>query len=123
MAGVFKYEPVAIVSNSMTPIFYRGDIVIYSKPTEEELKKIDENTIIIYSREKQIIAHRVISKYEKGDITYFITKGDANNGEDGAPVPEDKVIGIYSCSVKYIGYPTVWLNQIFNKEKPTVETK
>lgn len=123
MTGIFKYEPIAIVSNSMNPIFYRGDIVIYSKPTTEELKNIEENTIIIYSKEKQIVAHRVVKKYVKNEVTYYITRGDANNGDDTAPVPQSKVLGIYSCSVKYIGYPSVWLNQIFNKEKPTVETK
>ena len=123
MVGIFKYEPIAIVSNSMNPIYYRGDIVIYSKPTIEELKNIEEDTIIIYSKEKQFVSHRVIKKYEENGVIYFITKGDANLAEDADPVPMNKVIGIYACSVRYIGYPSVWLNQIFNNEKPTVETK
>ena len=123
MVGVFKYEPIAILSNSMTPVYYRGDIVIYSKPTDEELKKIEKDTIIIYSREKQIVAHRVIEVREENGNLSFVTKGDANLTPDGDPVPADKVIGVYSCSIKYIGYPSVWLYQIFNDEKPTVEIK
>lgn len=40
MLGLFKYQPVAIVSNSMNPIFYRGDVVILCKVDKKSIKKL-----------------------------------------------------------------------------------
>lgn len=123
MAGVFIYEPVAIISNSMTPVFYRGDVVVYRKVDNNKLKKLKLYTIIIYSKDGQAIVHRVVRKYYENGELYFITRGDANNSDDYKPVSTSQIIGIYQTSVKYIGYPSVWLNQFFNYEKPNVEIK
>lgn len=123
MAGIFIYEPIAVLSNSMNPVFYRGDVVIYRKVDNNKLKNIKKYNIIIYSKDGQAVVHRVVEKYIKDGETYFITKGDANISNDLNPVSESQVIGVYQLSIKYIGYPSVWLNQIFNYEKPNVEIK
>lgn len=123
MAGIFIYEPIAVLSNSMNPIFYRGDVVIYRKVDNNKLKNIKKYNIIVYSKDGQAVVHRVVDKYIKDGETYFITKGDANISNDLNPVSESQVIGVYQLSIKYIGYPSVWLNQIFNYEKPNVEIK
>lgn len=31
MLGLFKYEPVAVLSNSMSPVYVRGDAIIYQR--------------------------------------------------------------------------------------------
>lgn len=123
MAGVFVYEPIAVVSNSMTPVFYRGDVVIYRKVDKKKLKNIKKYTIIVYSKEGQAIVHRIVEKYTKNGETFFITRGDANNSNDAVPVSEEQVIGTYETSIKYIGYPSVWLNEIFKDEEAKVEIK
>ena len=123
MAGIFIYEPIAVLSNSMNPVFYRGDVVIYRKVDNNKLKNIKKYNIIIYSKDGQAVVHRVVGKYIKDGEMYFITKGDANISNDLNPVSESQVIGVYQLSIKYIGYPSVWLNQIFNYEKPNVEIK
>lgn len=123
MAGIFIYEPIAVLSNSMNPVFYRGDVVIYRKVDNNKLKNIKKYNIIVYSKDGQAVVHRVVDKYIKNGETYFITKGDANISNDLNPVSESQVIGVYQLSIKYIGYPSVWLNQIFNYEKPNVEIK
>ena len=123
MAGIFIYEPIAVLSNSMNPVFYRGDVVIYRKVDNNKLKNIKKYNIIVYSKDGQAVVHRVVDKYIKDGETYFITKGDANISNDLNPVSESQVIGVYQLSIKYIGYLSVWLNQIFNYEKPNVEIK
>lgn len=123
MIGLFIYEPIAILSNSMNPIFNRGDVVIYRKVTKEELENLKIYTIILYNKDGQAIVHRVIDRYVNKGTLYFITKGDANNTQDSIPVSESQVIGIYETSIKYIGYPSVWLNQFFKYEQPEVEIK
>ena len=123
MAGIFKYAPIAMLSNSMTPVYYKGDVLVYRKVTKEELKNIKKYNIIIYSKEGQYIAHRVMNIYQKNEKYYFITKGDANLQDDLDPVEEEQVIGLYKFHIKYIGYPSVWLNRFFRYEDAKVEIK
>lgn len=123
MLGFFKYSPIAIVSNSMTPTFYRGDVVVLRKVDEKTLKNMEKYTIIVYSIGKQNIVHRVIDIKEVNGEIFYQTKGDANNSPDADLVSTDQVIGIYQFSIKYIGYPSVWLSEYFNNAKPKVEIK
>lgn len=123
MMGLFKYEPVAILSNSMHPTYSRGDVLIICKPTENELKNLKKDNIIVYIVDSQLVAHRIIDvKEEYGEVVYQ-TKGDNNNGPDGKLVKQDQIKGIYKFSVKYIGYPSVYLNDFFDKKEAVVETK
>ncbi len=123
MAGVFVYEPIAILSNSMVPVFSRGDVVIYRKLNEKDLQNLQVNTIIVYSREGQAVVHRIVNKYYKKGTLYYVTKGDANESNDMDPVETDQIIGSYSKSIKYIGFPTVWLDDIFKHQEAKVEIK
>src|SRR5574344_84953 len=67
MIGIFKYEPIAILSNSMEPVVNRGDVVIDRKGTKEELANLEIYTIILYNKEAQTILYRIMEKYtEKG---------------------------------------------------------
>lgn len=123
MAGFFKWLPIAILSNSMSPYFTKGDVVVYSKKDDESLKNIEKDTIIVYSKEGQYVVHRVIDKYERNGKYYFVTKGDANLDKDLMPVLDEDVMGIYKFHIKYIGYPSVWLNRFFRYQDAKVEIK
>lgn len=123
MLGLFKYEPIAIVSNSMDPVFNRGDVVVLRKVNKTNLNKLKKYDIIIYSIDKQLVAHRVINKKEEKGKLYFKTKGDANISPDLKWVKEDQIVGEYEFHIKYVGYPSVWLNDLFKKQKPKVEIK
>ena len=106
MLGLFPYQPIAILSNSMNPTFKRGDVVIYKK--EENIVPGD---IIVFQYQNQIIVHRVVSINE-----YYVTKGDANNSVDYIKVQKEDIKGVYQFSLKYLGYPSIWLNELFTKE-------
>lgn len=114
MIGAFKYEPIAILSNSMSPTFNRGDIVIYKKLSEKELNEIQENEIIIYSYANQNISHRVIKKVKTPTSTLYITKGDNNNVADHAIIKTSQIKGVYTFNIKYLGFPSVWLYDYFH---------
>lgn len=117
MVGIFKYEPIAIASNSMTPTFSRGDMLIFKKVSDDELKKIPKNTIIIYSIGKQNVAHRIIDRVEKNGTVAYQTKGDSNNVSDMNLVQTEQIKGVYLFHLKYIGLPSVWLYEYFNNEE------
>ena len=118
VAGIFKYQPVAVLTYSMKPVFERGDVVIIEKLEENEKQKIKVGDVVEYASTKQIIIHRVIKiEKDKNDKLVFTTKGDFNNSPDSKKVSEDQVRGIARAYIPKVGYPTVWLNEFFNKKK------
>lgn len=113
MLGQFKYEPIAILSNSMSPIYKRGDIIIIEKKDSNSLENLPINTIIAYSLDNNIIAHRIINISKNNNKVEYSTKGDNNNIQDLKKVPIDKIKGIYKFHIKYIGFPSIWLKEFF----------
>ncbi len=107
MLGSFKYQPITILSDSMSPTFKRGDVVIYKKG-----EKINPKDIIVFQYNKQIIVHRVVGV----NNYYYITKGDANNTIDYMKTTKEDIKGVYQFHIKYLGYPSIWLNEFLNKE-------
>ena len=61
MLGFFKYRPISIMSNSMFPLYKKGDVVIFRKVENKELEKIPNGAILIYTSGKRNIAHRIIN--------------------------------------------------------------
>ena len=113
VSGLFKYKMIAIASNSMHPAYDRGDAVIYEKVDSEE---IEEGEILVFHKEGKIVTHRVTKKWSSNGIYYFKTKGDQNNAEDAWETSSNSVLGRVVFSFKYIGYPTVLINEFFGKE-------
>lgn len=109
--GFFKYMPLAIVSNSMFPLFERGDMAVIEKIKKEDMDKIKKGTIIRFQVDNYYVIHRVVDIEESEDGLLFTTKGDNNNAEDVDKVTENQVLGIYKFKVKYIGFPSVWLSE------------
>jgi signal peptidase len=113
VAGVFKYVPVAVLSNSMSPKFERGDACLIEKLNEEEKKYIKEGDIIEYIYKDKIIIHRVIKiiDTDKKNIMYT-TKGDNNNASDPKLVKEEQILGKVKYIIPYIGYPSVFFSEL-----------
>lgn len=113
ITGIFNYQMIAIASNSMNPLYKRGDAIIYVKVKPEEVK---EGDVIAFNHNGSIITHRVI-KINNTDLGLeFETKGDNNNIKDNFTTTGENIRGIVKVSVKKIGYPTVWLSEIRNKK-------
>ena len=117
MLGCFKYEPITILSNSMNPQINRADVVIYKKLDELEKQEISKGSIIVYSYEGKNIVHRVVDTVNENGATKYKTKGDRNNVEDKNLVGEEQIKGIVTFTIRYIGYPSVWLYEYFNSVK------
>ena len=109
-SGVFKYQLIAIASDSMNPIYYRGDAVIYEKVNVGEIK---EGDILVFTKNSSLITHRVIKVIDDNDNLKFQTKGDNNENVDFDYTDENQVLGIVKYIVKYVGLPTIWFNETF----------
>ena len=111
VSGIFSYEMIAIGSDSMNPIYYKGDAVIYKKIDDMDI--INEKDILVFEYNNVIVTHRVKNIIKKGNVTYFQTKGDNNNKVDTDLISEEDVLGVVKYVVKYVGYPTIWINERF----------
>jgi signal peptidase len=114
VSGLFKYKMIAIGSNSMKPIYSRGDAIIYEKINSE---KINVGDILVFQDGKKIVTHRVVKKYYTNNMYYFSTKGDNNDTKDPNDVSSSYVLGRVIFKTKYIGYPTVLINEFFERSK------
>ena len=112
VSGVFHKRLIAIASDSMDPIYNRGDAVLIEYMKPQELKKGD---ILVFRHGNIIVTHRIVDIKVKEGTYYFTTKGDANNAPDGFISTNENVIGKVDYVVKYIGYPTVLINELFER--------
>lgn len=112
VSGIFSYKMVSIGSNSMKPIYGRGDAVIYKKTNYQKVKA---GEILAFERDGRIITHRVITIKKDGNLTSYRTKGDANKSPDTRLVESAEVLGVVKYKIKYIGYPTLWVREIFEE--------
>lgn len=92
----FKYRMFTVVSQSMTPKYNIGDVLV-SKETEPS--KIKEGDVISYlgnygDFSGKVITHRVVNTEKRDDGKYYFrTKGDANIVEDPI-VNEEQLYGV-----------------------------
>ncbi len=114
MLGLFKYEPLVILSNSMSPTYKRGDIIILEKLDSNKLNNLSIGTIIIYKSDNKYIAHRIIQIKNIGSNKLYITKGDNNNTNDNKEIEPKDIKGIYKFNLKYLGYPSIYLHDFLN---------
>lgn len=110
VSGIFTHTLIAIGSNSMAPIYNRGDAIIYKKVDIETLR---EGEIIAFKKSGKILTHRIVKISKIDDKHVIQTKGDANNTPDAWEVTDDEILGVVNYSIKYIGYPTLWFNEIY----------
>ena len=110
----FKYGILVIGSESMTPTINIGDTIIYKQYKNQIIKKGD---IIVFNNNGIKTIHRVTKIENINNKTRYTTKGDANELEDIGYITKEDIIGIKKLKIKYIGYPTIWIRELFNKWK------
>ena len=106
----FTYGLMTIGSGSMTGTINIGDAVYFEKYTNQDLNM---NDIIIYRRNNKNIVHRIVEIGIFNGSYVYVTKGDNNQNVDDGYVYQSDVVGIVKQKIKYIGYPSVWLKNIF----------
>ncbi|HHT19764.1 MAG: signal peptidase I [Euryarchaeota archaeon] len=110
-----------VVSGSMEPVFYRGDVVIIEKTnfmgfSEMDAEDLKIGDIIIYDATwfAEPVIHRIVGIKQGSDgKKYYITKGDNNSNADPALVSGAQVkakvitIGNHPLVIPKIGYITL----------------
>ena len=107
--GIFPIKPLGVATGSMKPTLNVGDLVFIKKCNANS---IEVNDVIEYKRQNYSVIHRVVSKYQKDGVFYFITKGDNNSNNDTDPVREDDLKGKVIGRIPYLAWPTLWIDSL-----------
>ncbi|RXK34809.1 signal peptidase I [Tremella mesenterica] len=106
---------VVVLSGSMEPAFYRGDILFLTNPHHVPYEVGDITVYKVPGGDVPIV-HRVIESHITNTTQLLLTKGDNNPGDDlvlygGMQWLEPKhIIGRVRGFLPYVGYVTIALN-------------
>ena len=92
-----------VLSGSMEPKIRTGGLVF----TDTNRKDPKIGDIITYSLNDSFVTHRVVRK----EGSTLITKGDANDGEDLAPVSTEQVLGTVIFTIPFLGYLAAFMKR------------
>ncbi len=115
---------VVVVSGSMEPNLYRGDLLFLRGVNPETIKngtiEGKEGDIIVFDARglgwdkapTDPIVHRVIDK-KYDNAWFFLTKGDANPHPDNYPdfvwIPETRIFGVVVGRIPFVGWVKIAL--------------
>eukprot|EP00382_Lankesteria_abbotti_P003969 CAMPEP_0113846864 /NCGR_PEP_ID=MMETSP0372-20130328/1542_1 /TAXON_ID=340204 /ORGANISM="Lankesteria abbotti" /LENGTH=138 /DNA_ID=CAMNT_0000816051 /DNA_START=161 /DNA_END=577 /DNA_ORIENTATION=- /assembly_acc=CAM_ASM_000359 len=107
---------VVVLSGSMEPAFYRGDVLFLHNPPK--IKTGDVTVFQLEGRDIPIV-HRVISVHESNTgAVSLLTKGDNNAIDDRSLyndrqlwLTRDSVMGIVKGFLPQVGMLTIWMNE------------
>ena len=108
----FRYGILVIATESMTGEVNKGDAVVFEAYDDQHIREGD--VIVFQKNENAKIVHRVVSIQRAGNETRYFTKGDANEDMDFGYITERQIVGVVHFKVLYIGYPSLWLRDLFS---------
>lgn len=112
ISNQFKYGILVVGSESMSGEINKGDAIIFERYDDQIIK---EGQVIVFKKADSTVIHRVVDITNvNGQVRYY-TKGDANDSLDSGYILSNQIIGITNFKISYIGYPTIWINDIFTK--------
>lgn len=105
---VVGVTPMVVLSGSMEPTYPVGSLIFVEKSEAKDLQVGDKVTFHLGNTDT-VVTHRVVTNdSEKQEI---ITKGDANENNDGNPVSYASVIGkANDFAIPMLGYIGVFMN-------------
>lgn len=101
---IFGVYPLIVESNSMSPIFCKGDL-IFSKPLNPGEVVVGDIISFenIYSNKRQIVTHRINNIFYENGVKKFTTKGDSNSYNDAISLDSNFILGKYIGKIPKLG--------------------
>lgn len=123
-----KYPLLAVASESMEPVLYKGDLIMVQGVANACDIKVgpkdaaEPGDIIVFHKPtdpSELIVHRAIDREFRGGIWYFQTRGDHNSSPDNwdgdwktdCDLAETHVVGKVLGHVSHIGYIPLFLRE------------
>ena len=104
VASLVGYTPLTVASDSMSPTFRAGDLIIIRKCDPETLKEGDIVTFhTIINNEFALNTHRITEIQDLGGARNYVTKGDNNELADIHMIADGDIVGKYVCHLAGFG--------------------
>ncbi len=114
VANLAGYTPMTVLSDSMSPTFNRGDLIIIKKCSANDINALQVGDIVcfhtIIQNEYALNTHRIIEVINEGGNPRFITKGDNNAIQDQRNVVFGDIVGKYIGRLPYVGHVMQFLS-------------
>lgn len=94
MPGVAGIRPTIVLSGSMEPAFYPGDVILIKDTDHPEALQVGD--VVCYQYSGKATTHRVMQVLESEGKISYVTKGDNNNVEDRLAVEPDQIEGVWT---------------------------
>lgn len=108
----FKYGILVVGSSSMAGTIDKGDAVVYKRFEDDRLEK---GQVIIFLKDDIKTIHAIEDIQLKNNEVIYHTKGTNNEQKDEGYRTNKDIIGIVKFKIIDIGWPTIWVNELFNK--------
>ena len=91
---VFGYSSAVVLTGSMSGTIEPNDLIVTHKQNEYQV-----GDIVTYQTGGTPVTHRIVAVHDNG----YLTKGDANNTDDGADIQKEYVVGKVVLIIPKIG--------------------
>lgn len=95
-----------VMSGSMEPTYSVGDL-LYVKSVDPDSVRVGDPITFVLNEDLMVATHRVV-KVDR-ENRHFITKGDANETEDAAPVHFNNLVGVPVFAIPLLGYVSAYI--------------
>ena len=104
VANIAGFTPLSVQSNSMSPTFDQGDLIVIQQCDPSKLNVGDIVTFhTIINNEYTLNTHRIEKIDEAGNARSFTTKGDNNEFSDQHVIAGGDIVGKYVLRIPYLG--------------------
>ena len=104
VASLAGYTPLTVASDSMSPTFRAGDLIIIRKCDPETLKEGDIVTFhTIINNEFALNTHRITEIQDLGGARNYVTKGDNNLIADVHMITDGDIVGKFVTRLPKFG--------------------
>lgn len=111
ISNQFRFGALVIATESMTGELNKGDVAIFER---YDRQKIETGQVIVYENGDSMVVHRVVDIQFINGTTRYFTQGDTNEAPDTGFVTDSRVVGLVKVKAPYVGYPTLWLRDLFS---------
>ena len=109
VGALLGFRALIVRSGSMAPAIQSGDLVVTRLVRPSAVESGDVVTFRDPSRQGDLVTHRVMRIRAEGDRLAFVTRGDANTGEERWSVARAGTIGAAAFRAPGTGHLLAWL--------------
>lgn len=96
VASLAGFTPLSVVTDSMSPTFRSGDLILIRKCDPHQLASGDIVTFhTIINNEYTLNTHRIVEIQETNGLRTYVTKGDNNAIADVRMISDGDIVGRY----------------------------